>query len=177
MRLALQYVVPSWNHQRTVIKRQHKSIEDRQRNDREKPSTSAPSSAPKAVADGKKQSEAWKWARKQISSSGMPLGPGMVCTLEHHPVAAVVMHTPPMDIELAIVNGEVRTEKGVLTPARGVDLQISGWLVDMVAGRLLESRRKVQGRIEKVDFGGVREGYIRGFGLIKGYAMLSLGVG
>lgn len=101
------------------------------------------------------------------------LSPGMVCAAEHDPVAAIVMHSSPRDIETVIVNGEVRKGQGTLKPARRVDPKISGlggekeveveWAT--VARELLRSREEVQGRIDKIDFGELREGYMKVLGV------------
>ena len=102
------------------------------------------------------------------------LSPGMVCAVEHDPVAAIVMHSCPRDIEMVIVDGEVRKEKGGLKPARKVDPQFAGLVSgeeevdvawDTVAKNLLESRKKIQSRIGKIDFEEVREGYMKTLGM------------
>lgn len=93
------------------------------------------------------------------------------------------MHSSPRDIETVIVNGEVRKEKEVLKPARGVDPQVAGLVsgekeVEVewptVARELSDSRKKVQNRIDKIDFARVREGYMKVLGvdttkLVDGY--------
>lgn len=100
------------------------------------------------------------------------LSPAMVCAAQEDPVSAVVLQSSPKDIEIVIVDGIIRKEKGVL---KNVDLRAGreiwggdGWEEEEVdwegvAGELVRRRERVQGEVEKVDFKAAREAVIKGW--------------
>jgi hypothetical protein len=92
------------------------------------------------------------------------ISPGMVCATEQDPVAAVVLHSSPSDIEGVMVDGLWRKRDGkflsVLLERDELARDIAGvdpyeW-VD-VAKKLQESRKMIQTKIENIDFEQARE--------------------
>lgn len=86
----------------------------------------------------------------------------MVGAAQHDPVAAVVLHSHPGDVEYVIVDGVVRKREGQLV---GVDVDRAarawvgrekvGW--GDVVGEVLGRRERVQREIEGIDMGAARE--------------------
>jgi cytosine/adenosine deaminase-related metal-dependent hydrolase len=83
--------------------------------------------------------------------------PSMICGGEHDPVAAIVMHSSPGDIEAVMINGIWRKKEGKLLPVHVEEdaLKITkkaelGWAD--VARELLSSRESIQKKIEQLDF-------------------------
>ncbi|KAH7079888.1 hypothetical protein BKA63DRAFT_229945 [Paraphoma chrysanthemicola] len=84
------------------------------------------------------------------------LSPSMVAGAQHDPVAAIIMHSSPADIDTVIVDGVIRKKDGKLLPVKvdevarnpiGKDeLAWSG-----VAKEIVASREKMQAEIAKVD--------------------------
>ncbi|OGM39566.1 hypothetical protein ABOM_011786 [Aspergillus bombycis] len=73
--------------------------------------------------------------------------PGMVCTVEENPLAAVLLYASVRDIDMVIVDGCIRKERGVLRPVEirdgsdADDTSILGW--KDISRQLLESRKRV----------------------------------
>lgn len=98
--------------------------------------------------------------------------PAMVCAAQEDPVQAVVLYGSVGDIEMVVVDGVVRKERGVL---KGVDLRLGRevWGGDGVVGErvewegvareLLKRRERVNGMIEGLDMEEARKGVIKGF--------------
>jgi cytosine/adenosine deaminase-related metal-dependent hydrolase len=85
------------------------------------------------------------------------LSPSMVGAAQHDPVAAIILHSSPADIETVIVDGIVRKKDGRLLPiqvdsnARAtVDGDTLDWAV--IAKEIVSSRAKMQKEIDKIDF-------------------------
>jgi len=84
------------------------------------------------------------------------LTPAMVCGAEHDPVAAVVLHSSPEDIEAVMIDGVWRKKEGKL-----LSVQVEKEMQDItkkdvlewtdVARKLVESRRAFQKKFEKLD--------------------------
>lgn len=82
--------------------------------------------------------------------------PSMVCAAIHDPVAAIILHSSPSDIDTVIVDGIIRKQHGKLL---NVTLdedgkQLAGkatlsW--KDVAQNLVRSREHIQAEIEKID--------------------------
>jgi cytosine/adenosine deaminase-related metal-dependent hydrolase len=85
------------------------------------------------------------------------LSPSMVGAAQHDPVAAVILHSTPADIETVIVDGIIRKQDGKLL-AVTVDAAAQGTTGDeslswaAVAKKVVESRARMQEEINKIDF-------------------------
>ena len=87
--------------------------------------------------------------------------PAMLAAAQEDPVAAIVMHSSPRDVETVVVDGVVRKEGGRLVDVSVVAAPVEEKSVlkpgtklswgDVVAG-LLESRRVVKERMRGIDF-------------------------
>ena len=94
----------------------------------------------------------------------------MVCGAQHDPVAAIVLHSSPADIEMVIVDGVTRKRHWML---ENVDTQLGGEIWDGartdtlawkdVAKELIERRKVIQEQIEKIDMDHATEGVIKNF--------------
>ena len=83
--------------------------------------------------------------------------PAMVCAAEHDPVAAIVLHSSPADVDTVIVDGVVRKQGGKL-----VDVKVEDEVGRKAAGKenlswkdvarqLVKGRERIQGESEKMD--------------------------
>jgi len=80
----------------------------------------------------------------------------MVAAAQHDPVAAVVMHSQPSDIEYVIVDGVLRKSAGKLVNV-DVDKRVQehtdqlklSW--EDVAGQVIKRRAVLQKKIEQID--------------------------
>ncbi len=96
--------------------------------------------------------------------------PSMVCGALENPVAAIILHSSPADIDTVIVDGVVRKQSGKLVD---VDLDETGkrvtgkenlsWLD--VARNLLRTRERIQPETEKVDYKDGAQKVMQAFGL------------
>ncbi|CAI6339473.1 unnamed protein product [Periconia digitata] len=87
------------------------------------------------------------------------LSPSMVGAAQHDPVAAIILHSSPADIEMVIVDGIVRKRDGRLLPVDVGDVgkearQIVGketleW--NEIAKRLVSSRKVIDSKTKDVD--------------------------
>jgi cytosine/adenosine deaminase-related metal-dependent hydrolase len=85
------------------------------------------------------------------------LSPGMVGAAQHDPVAAVILHSSPADIDTVIVDGIIRKKDGKLLPV-SVDAGAQGtvgketlqWSI--IAKEIVKGRSKMQKEIDKIDF-------------------------
>jgi hypothetical protein len=83
--------------------------------------------------------------------------PSMVCGGVHDPVAAIIQHSSPADVDTVIIDGVVRKQNGKLLD---VELDAGGKQVagkDIlswkdVAQNLLKSRERIQSEAEKIDY-------------------------
>jgi cytosine/adenosine deaminase-related metal-dependent hydrolase len=99
------------------------------------------------------------------------LSPSMVCGAEHDPVAAIVLHSSPADIEMVIVDGIIRKHKSVLKPvdlAAGKELWSSAeadmtkkWEWREIARELNRKRMGIQEKIDRVDVKLARQSLIK----------------
>jgi cytosine/adenosine deaminase-related metal-dependent hydrolase len=85
------------------------------------------------------------------------LSPSMVAAAQHDPVASVVLHSTPADIETVIVDGIIRKKDGKLLPVALDDAarEATGettldWTA--VAKKVVISRAKMQKEMDKIDF-------------------------
>ncbi|KAF2017811.1 Metallo-dependent hydrolase [Aaosphaeria arxii CBS 175.79] len=85
------------------------------------------------------------------------MSPSMVGAAQHDPVAAIILHSSPADIDTVIVDGIIRKRGGRLLDvavdefARGTVGQESlTW--SEVAHEVVKSRARIQSEIEKIDF-------------------------
>lgn len=86
------------------------------------------------------------------------LSPSMVCGAQHDPVAAIVLHSTPADIEMVIADGVVKKRDWML---ESVDTRSGNEFWDGekretlawkdVAKELVERRKVIQAQIEKID--------------------------
>lgn len=97
------------------------------------------------------------------------LSPAMIGAAQQDPVAAVVLHSSPADIEMLIVGGVVRKEKGVLKTVqvaeadeRWTDGKSSLKWAD-VAKVLVARRATLNEKIAKVDMVKATEGVMKAF--------------
>ncbi|GJC78800.1 5-methylthioadenosine/S-adenosylhomocysteine deaminase [Colletotrichum liriopes] len=98
--------------------------------------------------------------------------PSMLPAAEEDPVAAVVLHSSERDIETVIVGGVVRKERGKLLPVTVVDdiqgannLALDGKQFSWkdVANKLIESRKRLNERVEDIDMKAAEEIIIDNF--------------
>jgi cytosine/adenosine deaminase-related metal-dependent hydrolase len=85
------------------------------------------------------------------------LSPGMVGAAQHDPVAAIILHSSPADIETVIVDGIVRKRNGKLLPVSvdaGAKSVIEKGTVEWntIAKEIVESRAGMQKEMDKIDF-------------------------
>lgn len=90
--------------------------------------------------------------------------PSMVCASDQDPVAAIVLHSSIRDIEMVIIDGNIRKARNVLEPTQVTEalIGLQGKTIEWkdVAAQLLRSRKAIQQRIEKLDqAAGSRETY------------------
>lgn len=84
------------------------------------------------------------------------LSPGMIGAAQHHPVAAVILHSSPADIETVIVDGVVRRNNGKLLPV-SVDGTAKEVVVktelewEDIAKEIVKSGEIMQKEMEKID--------------------------
>jgi cytosine/adenosine deaminase-related metal-dependent hydrolase len=86
--------------------------------------------------------------------------PGMICAAEHDPVAAIVLHASVRDIETVIVDGRIQKHKGKLVPVK-VENKMMEW--PQVAAKLLDSRQRLQDKLEAVDMDSAKKAVIELF--------------
>lgn len=84
------------------------------------------------------------------------LSPGLVAAAQHDPVAAIILHSSPADIDTVIVDGIVRKKDGKLVSvsvdAGAKEVVGKGTLEwGEVAKEIVKSRELIQKEIEKVD--------------------------
>lgn len=91
--------------------------------------------------------------------------PGMVAAAQHDPVAAIILHSNPSDIEYVIVDGVLRKSAGRLVnvdvdkKAQSLTAQDKiSW--EDVAGQVIKRREVLQKKIEKIDMKAATEALI-----------------
>lgn len=83
--------------------------------------------------------------------------PAMICGAQHDPIAAIVLHSSPADIETVIVDGRIVKENGKLVPIeldeRGKLLTGGKLKLDWadIARELCEKRMVLQTKIANLD--------------------------
>jgi cytosine/adenosine deaminase-related metal-dependent hydrolase len=90
------------------------------------------------------------------------MSPAMIGAAQHDPVAAVILHSSPADIDTVIVDGIVRKSGGKLLPVQVDDAARQAVGVDTlawpaVAKEVVESRARIQEKIDAIDFHNVNE--------------------
>ena len=82
--------------------------------------------------------------------------PSMVCAGVHDPVAAIILHSSPKDVDTVIVDGIIRKQDGRLLDVKLDDRgkQVAGkdslsW--NDVAQNLVSTREHIQSEYEKID--------------------------
>jgi hypothetical protein len=98
------------------------------------------------------------------------LSSSMVCGAQHDPVAAIILHSSPADIEMVIADGIIRKRYWML---ESVDTKLGKEIWDGetrdtlawrdVAKELVERRKGIQEQIEKIDMDDAREEVIKAF--------------
>lgn len=83
--------------------------------------------------------------------------PSMICGALHDPVAAIILHSSPADIDTVIVDGVVRKQSGKLIDVKldagGEELAGKGSLSwPDVAKNLIRTRERIQEEAEKIDY-------------------------
>jgi cytosine/adenosine deaminase-related metal-dependent hydrolase len=96
--------------------------------------------------------------------------PGMVAAAQHDPVAAVILHSHPGDVEYVVVDGVLRKRAGKLVNVdvekqsqEFVGRQKLAW--EDVAKEVIARREVMQKKIEKLDMPAVSEALIDQWGL------------
>ena len=96
--------------------------------------------------------------------------PGMVAAAQHDPVAAVILHSHPGDVEYVVVDGVLRKRAGKLVNVdvekqsqEFVGRQKLAW--EDVAKEVIARREVLQKKIEKLDMPAVSEALIDQWGL------------
>jgi hypothetical protein len=99
--------------------------------------------------------------------------PSMVCAAQHDPVAAVVLHSSPADIEVVIVDGVIRKRNRVLGDVKITSEANQLWSAAKEAGdklawkdvskELIKRRVEVQKKFEKIDMEAAKAGVMKGF--------------
>ncbi|KAH7138521.1 hypothetical protein B0J11DRAFT_514637 [Dendryphion nanum] len=96
------------------------------------------------------------------------LSPAMIGAAQHDPVAAIIMHSSPADIETVIVGGVLRKRSGKLVNVQlesGIDL--GGDVVKDslewkdVAKEIVRGREAIQTKIDKIDFKEARAALVK----------------
>jgi cytosine/adenosine deaminase-related metal-dependent hydrolase len=85
------------------------------------------------------------------------LSPSMVAAAQHDPVASIILHSTPADIDTVIVDGIIRKEGGKLLPVSvdGAARQVTGETIldwTTVARKVVSSRANMQEEIDKIEF-------------------------
>jgi cytosine/adenosine deaminase-related metal-dependent hydrolase len=85
------------------------------------------------------------------------LSPSMVAAAQHDPVASIILHSTPADIDTVIVDGIIRKEGGKLLPVSvdGAARQVTGETIldwTTVARKIVSSRANMQEEIDKIEF-------------------------
>ena len=94
------------------------------------------------------------------------LSPSMLGAAQHDPVAAIILHSSPADIETVIVNGVVRKENGSLAPVT-VDRAMSAGIEEAtlewreISKRVLQSRKRMQKEIEMIDLSAEKQVFMQ----------------
>ena len=101
------------------------------------------------------------------------LSPSMICGAQHDPLAAVVIHSSPGDIELVVIDGVVRKSGTALKPVyttAGKEIWADKEAADLgdlswkdIARNLVERRKGIQKKFDKLDLEEARSGAIKAF--------------
>lgn len=96
--------------------------------------------------------------------------PGMVGAAQHDPVAAVVLHSHPNDIEYVIVDGVLRKREGKLinvdVDARARETAGQAKLAwEDVSREVVSRRERLQREVEKIDMRAATEALVDGWHL------------
>jgi cytosine/adenosine deaminase-related metal-dependent hydrolase len=95
--------------------------------------------------------------------------PGMACAAEEDPVAAVVLHSSPADLEMVIVDGVIRKEGSKLKSvdfSEGKEIWAGEkgiWEWKEISKELVRRRVEMMKKVEKVDFQAASKGVIQAF--------------
>ena len=94
----------------------------------------------------------------------------MVAAAQHDPVAAVILHSSPSDVECVVIDGILRKRAGKLTNVEVekqsqefVGQQKLAW--EDVAKEVIARREVLQKKIDKIDMPAVTEALIDQWGL------------
>lgn len=90
------------------------------------------------------------------------LSPSMVGGAQHDPVAAVILHSSPADVETVIIDGIIRKRDGKLLPSTVDDTAKTTVGHDSlewstIAQKVLASRSRMQVEMAKIDYAEARE--------------------
>ena len=91
--------------------------------------------------------------------------PGMVGAAQHDPVAAVILHSHPSDVEYVIVDGMLRKSAGKLIDVDvdkkaqdSIDQSKLSW--EDIASQVITRREALQKKIEQIDMPAATEALI-----------------
>jgi cytosine/adenosine deaminase-related metal-dependent hydrolase len=102
------------------------------------------------------------------------MSPAMIGAAQHDPIAAVILHSSPADIDTVIVDGVVRKSGGKLLPVQVDDAAKQAIGVDTlawpaVAKEIVESRTRIQKEIDTIDFDNVKDTLQKMFRIQEGH--------
>lgn len=93
------------------------------------------------------------------------MSPGMIGAAEHDPVAAVVLHSSIRDVDTVIVDGIIRKEGGKLMTVESGERKLE-W--GDIARELIQSRERIQEKVDEIDYDHVRSGMFKAFYIDEG---------
>jgi hypothetical protein len=96
------------------------------------------------------------------------LSPSMVGAAQHDPIAAIILHSSPADIETVIVDGIMRKRDGRLLPIQvdsSAKVSVDNGTLDWasVAKKIISSREKMQKEIDQIDFKEAFDSIVKAF--------------
>jgi adenine deaminase len=96
------------------------------------------------------------------------LSPSMVGAAKHDPIAAIILHSSPADIETVIVDGIMRKRDGRLLPIQvdsSAKVSVDNGTLDWasVAKKIISSREKMQKEIDQIDFKEAFDSIVKAF--------------
>lgn len=96
------------------------------------------------------------------------LSPSMVAAAQHDPVASIILHSTPADIDTVIVDGIIRKRDGRLLPVtvdgaakEVIDVKTLDW--PAIAKKIVSSRAKMQKEMDKIDWKEANAGLLKLF--------------
>lgn len=96
----------------------------------------------------------------------------MVCAAHHDPVAAIVLHSSPADIDTVIIDGVIRKHEGKLLDVNvnmgkemwkgnGIDKDVLEW--KEISRELVRRREVLQEKVKKIDMQAAKKDTMKAF--------------